>query len=249
MILSQMKYQRDMEIAQSGPVKPSDIRYLLTEYITRLKRTDHAFCNLHQIEPKFEEMVMDATVMKLEQTEKESPNTVVTLRLPEESRVRGEINVTYNRLAMDEYFNISRIIEDEEMTVELDYNEWVEALKGHPDVFRGFIHRLFSHKLGRSFSDNGIILVEKDTRQDVIKDKYPLALLVPSLRDIDYAWRRSLHVKHGKDNGHRFNYLTVKLRFVARDHMFIEDGEIHLNVRLRRDPMSYETAVRLDGGN
>lgn len=75
----------------------------------------------------------------------------------------------------------------------------------------------------------------------VLNGTKPLALIVPTLDQIELGWKYYENVDSlEKDGTLDYQILNIHLRLVASNHMFIEDGEVLIRIQLRYPLQAYK---------
>lgn len=248
MIINKVKYHRDIELAQSLPPTTDaagDIKHLLRSYYEHLEKEESYIpSHLSVIDPEFKKRLIQSKVTSLVETDNMTANTIVHCNLPDDKgHVRGSFDIRHNRVTLKEYFNIDEIILSHRRNKELviNYERWVKAAKGKPGTLTTLIHRVLGYKFGRTFSHDGIMIYTDETEKKQINGTKPLALIVPSLDQIEKGWKFLENIDGEEMSGTlEYQILNIHLRLVASNHMYIEDGEVLIRIQLRYPLQTYE---------
>lgn len=250
MITSPLLYERDIPTIQS--TYPDRIRHELNFML------NSTFCHLNskqapvlayltKLDPKFEEHLHQASVIKVVETEHRTPNTEITLSLGDRHTIRGDFTVRYNRASVEEYFNITKLINDNitDPALTIDYREWL-ALQDNQQDFLNHISRILTYKLGNTFGRNGVVLQDSGENQGKpYQGQHGLALIIPSRQDIEEGWKHMENIVNEEKGTLTYQILTVTLRLVAKNHLTIRDSEALIHIRLRQPLQGY---VEMTGG-
>lgn len=238
MVINPSLYVRDLGLAQEQG-NPSDKAFLTRHYAEHLvEAKNQAYCQFAKLDENFATRLRDASVIQIESTAYASPNTVVTLKLPENDKghLRGTFNLKYDRISLPEYFNIDEVLlngSDKNGTI-IDYDAWLAALKeGREALFKLIQHHL-GYKFGRTFTRDGVYLGGTTETKPMVTGTKPLAMIIPSIGDIIEGWKFNKNIEQIRHGSVTYQLLKVNLRLVSSDHLFIEDGEIVMKIKLRR---------------
>lgn len=243
MTISAAKYSRDITTAQAGLGLPiqSEKRFLLKSLLCHI---EHQIPEIHQyflqIDKEMHEHMLASAITGVEMTEHHSPNTIIHLQLPD-ANLRGPFSVKYDRVSLHDYFNITRIINenasDPRLTV--DYDEWVNHHSNMEDFSR-FLTQVLTYKFGRTFAKDGTILLD-DGKHDVtpIEGVKGLVLIVPTAEEIADGWKHFRNIRNVQMGTLTYQEMTIQLRLVANNHLMIQDGEAIITLRLTRPLMEY----------
>lgn len=248
MIINKVKYHRDIELAQSLPPTTDaagDIKHLLRSYREHLEKEEgFIFSHLNEVDPDFGRRLEQSKVKALVETDNITANTIVHVDLPDDQgHVRGSYDIRHNRATLKEYFNIDEIILSHRRNKDLviNYERWVKAAKGKPGSLTTLIHRVLGYKFGRTFSHDGIMIYTDESEKKLINGTKPLALIVPSLDQIEKGWKYLENIDGEEMSGTlEYQILNIHLRLVASNHMYIEDGEVLVRIQLRYPLQAYE---------
>lgn len=241
MVISKTTYVRDLSLAQEK-TSPADKRFLLKKYLESLKTSGHVSCWLNDVDSQFEKRLLNSAITRITQTDVECPNTIVTVALPEDGgHLRGEIDIKYNRVSIAEYFSIDKLRLGKKDPIVIDYDDWLDAISNGKGALNGLIHRALSYRFGRTFSQDGVIV--RSIGSDIMRGVKPLALIIPSQQEIEEGWKMARNITQQKHGSTMYDILHVGLRFISSDHMFIEDSEAVIRIRLRRLPVFYNRSI------
>lgn len=248
MIINNVKYHRDLELSQKLPVSTyanNDIRSLFKTYYEHLKKEEgFVLSHIEAVDPEFGKRLGASQVLGLVQTDNHEANTIVKYKLPEDlGHVRGESEIHHHRVSLKEYFNIDEVILSHRRNKELviNYDRWVKAVKAGHGSLTTLIHRVLGYKFGRTFTHDGMMVFSGESNGKVLNGTKPLALIVPTLDQIDLGWKYYENVDSlEKDGTLDYQILNIHLRLVASNHMFIEDGEVLIRIQLRYPLQAYK---------
>lgn len=243
MIVSPRIYVRDVLHTQTNNALriQAEKQFLVGEALCHLRnRNASVFKYLNTIEPEIEKVFHQSSLVSVEATEHRSPNTIVTLDLGTKYHLHDQYKLKYDRLPVSQYFNASQLIEQNKSDSFLNiyYDQWLRY-QDTPEDFRRFISRTFTYKLGRTFAQDGIVIVD-DGKTDNIIGESGLALIVPSPESIQDGWAYMKHLENHQRGTLTEQVMSVGLRLVASNHLAIADGEIVFKIQLRRPLESYK---------
>lgn len=249
MIINPLLYQRDMAYLNTLPPSTEaggDLRFLLEKYYTHISsRYNCLVKGLRQTDPDYTSRLASSRVRKLVSVNKPDHNTLAVVKLPEDKgRVRGEFTICYDRVDLKNFFNIDEVIlshrRHKEMVI--NYDRWVSAVKHGKGALTTLLHRTLGYKFGKTFTYDGQMIFEDGNKHPLITGTKPLALIVPTLDQIEQGWKHMANidkpneVEEGKD----YQTLNIHLRLVSSNHAFIQDGEVLIQIQLRYPLQSYQ---------
>lgn len=253
MIVNTLLYQRDLSYLNKLPHTTEvggDLRFLLEKYKSHLtSRYNCLVKGLKQTDPSFEERLLKGKITKIVAVDKPDHNTLATIQLPDDkARIRGNIDIHYDRIDLKEYFNIDEMIlshrRHKEMVI--SYERWVKAAKSGKGALTTLIHRVLGYKFGKTFSYDGQMIFEDGAKRHLVTGTKPLALIIPTLDQLEGGWKHLANVEGEVDDGKDYQMLNIHLRLVSSHHAFIKDGEVLIQIQLRYPLQSFK---RLKEGN
>lgn len=239
MIISKVKYTHDIQLAQSQNRIMHDKVFLLDAFTKQLKEK---YCHIHDIvqiasEHEWSNLLQQSKVKAIFSTGHAEPNTAVTFELPEKGKIRGPFTLMYNRMTLENYFGFNTIVNNlREKDLRIDYESWVKtAQRGE---LNQLIHHEITHHFGRTLSSQGVIILDNGVK--TLNHTYPLAVILPSLKDIEEGWKKMRNITESIDRGTlTYQALDVRIRVVSNNHLFIEDGELVIQLKLLRQLRHY----------
>lgn len=246
MIISPLKYDRDIvSIQETDPDRiQHELTFMLNTTYCHLKSKQFPVLSyLTKLDPEFEKHLHQAKIVKLVETEHRSPNTEITLDLGDKNILRGQFTVRYDRDDLENYFNITKIINENktDSNLTIDYKKWLE-LQDNNVEFLNYIHRILAFKLGNTFGKNGI-LIRDDGSKETYEGHHGLAMILPSKAAIEEGWKHMENIVNIDKGTMTYQELTITLSIVAKNHLAIRDGSGHIHLRLRRPLQGYTEMV------
>lgn len=238
MIISQLNYRYDpRQVEDSRPLP--DKSFLLNEFKQQLKNKYKEVSEILKIasDNEWSNLLQKAKIKEISLTGHGSPNTAVTFELPPDGKIRGPFTLMYNRMTLEDYFGFTEIVNDlKRNELVIDYSQWMESIKR--GELAKLIHHEITHRFGRTLSGQGIVIV--DPAKKDYQGQYPLALIVPHLKAIEQGWLKIKNISDTVPHGTlTHQYLDVRLRVVSHNHLFIEDGELVIKLKLKRPLRHY----------
>ena len=249
MIVNKMPYvYQHTKAKERGTVVP-DRSFLLSTFQTQLKQKYKDISDVLAIvsDNEWRNILQRAELIGITQTGHLTPNTAVGFKLPGDAKIRGPFTLLYDRITLNDYFGIDEILRrmrQDELTIE--YDHWVSAVQ--KGTLNQLLHAKVTHYFGRALSSQGRIFIgignqEAESGKMTYQGDYPFALIVPSLSQINEGWPHMANIIETVPKGTlTYQVLDVRLRLVASNHLFVEDGEVMIQVRLMRPLKHYHAA-------
>lgn len=216
-----------------------DQHFLLNAFNRQLKeKYSHLFDVIKMTDQDWDNVLMASEFQSVEPTGHQSPNTKATFTLPNKTKLRGPFSLLYNRVSITDYFGVLTDENDKDtLQAEISYQDWVESYKR--GELAKLIHHEITYKLGRTFMLEGGIYQTDKSESHVGK---PLGLYIPTMEMIEKGWLKLRHISETKAKGSLTHQtLDVRLRLVSTNHLFIEDEEVIIKLKLTRPLRHYHT--------
>lgn len=241
MILSKVSYQRDLTKLHLTEVKSQDRTFLLRCIGRHLRQK---YKEVHDVlicsESNFDRHLSQSKIKSVRTSDSVGSNTAVTIKLPSAS-IRGDVTFTYNRSSLPEYLGIVSLM-DKFDNVKIDYNAFKSAYESSRQQLSEFIYNHITKHLGNKFILDGVTIItsHEHNKRVTMKGSSGMAVIIPSLTDINCGWGDLRNVTTYKNGSMLTQSLNVGIKVVADKHLFVQDGEAIINIKLERVLHNYE---------
>ena len=248
MIVNQMPYVYDRAKAKDAGIVMPDRSFILNVFQNQIKQKYKDISDVLTIvsDNEWSNILQRADVVGITQTGHQTPNTAVGFKLPDDTKVRGPFTLLYDRVSLMDYFGVNDIIRrmrDDEFTI--DYDHWLSAC--NKGTLNQLLHAKVTHYFGRALSSQGRVLIgtgnkEAENGKKTYYGSSPFALIVPSLSQIEEGWLYMRNIDGTIQRGTlAYQVLDVRLRLVSSNHLFVEDSELEIKLRITRPLKHYNS--------